>query len=602
MKEKLITRLVMGALVGLAATGAYAGQIQSSSVSIAREVITTDTQPVTSPRISYRFAGDVDARSQVQTFQVQFILGGGALWDTAGAASNVIVSDGVTGAVIAQAAAPVAGGIRYHVDTLALSADKTTLYATISVWQDAVSLIKQPIVAISGDTVVANNPTVKNLKTVVGTIVACDTAVKNLPVSVKHYVALSAPASLASDVTATADEHNRVSAQNTTTLIAFPTNILVGVTAASGGTIRIQPGGATFSGTAVAAPNTWGTVGTTWGPYIGANLAILGSVWLTKNALGYDTDLAHQYLLTGNPAASGVTAIATATLNDGNVEASTLSVKVSASQGFATGGSLFLSTSPACGAAIAVAPAPESVTLTGQTDPITLSIATARLNASLGATGLGPIAVCYNATGTINSSSFNVDEVRLVKSAAGANLNEQDNYCSGPLLSLSGSVKIDVRNYANSVAAGGWMSVIRVINNSETRSVDVYGQIIQANGSYGPWGKLISQLKPRAVAQWTASALDALLVNAPAASVNGSSTPIVEVDQTGGTSSGRLRITSPTATTLRVQNYLYNPGTGNFIEASSSEAVDFDASTNRAPANEGQLQTQDAQAGLNGGN
>src|SRR5574343_7576 len=74
MKEKLISRLVMGALVGLAATGAYAGQIQSSSTSIAREVITTDAQAVTSPRVSYRFAGDVDARSQDQTFQVQFTL------------------------------------------------------------------------------------------------------------------------------------------------------------------------------------------------------------------------------------------------------------------------------------------------------------------------------------------------------------------------------------------------------------------------------------------------------------------------------------------------------------------------------------------------
>jgi hypothetical protein len=54
MKQKLLTRLVLASLVGAAAVGVQAGQIQASSVSIAREVITTDTQAVTSPSISYR--------------------------------------------------------------------------------------------------------------------------------------------------------------------------------------------------------------------------------------------------------------------------------------------------------------------------------------------------------------------------------------------------------------------------------------------------------------------------------------------------------------------------------------------------------------------
>ena len=59
MKKTLAARLVVGALAVIAAGGVMAGQIQASSVSIAREVITTDTQTVIAPSISYRFFGDV---------------------------------------------------------------------------------------------------------------------------------------------------------------------------------------------------------------------------------------------------------------------------------------------------------------------------------------------------------------------------------------------------------------------------------------------------------------------------------------------------------------------------------------------------------------
>ena len=74
MKQTLITRLILGAFAGLAAVGAYAGQIQSSSTSIAREAIQNDAQQIASPSIAYRFAGDIDARANDQTFQVQFTL------------------------------------------------------------------------------------------------------------------------------------------------------------------------------------------------------------------------------------------------------------------------------------------------------------------------------------------------------------------------------------------------------------------------------------------------------------------------------------------------------------------------------------------------
>ena len=61
MKQTLLSRLILAGLAGAAMSAAHAGQIQASSVSIAREVITLDTQSVNSPAIAYRFAGDVDA-------------------------------------------------------------------------------------------------------------------------------------------------------------------------------------------------------------------------------------------------------------------------------------------------------------------------------------------------------------------------------------------------------------------------------------------------------------------------------------------------------------------------------------------------------------
>ena len=93
MNQTLVARLVIGALATIAAGGAMAGQIQASSTSIAREVITSNTQTVVAPTTAYRFAGDLDPTIQTQVFQVQLTLAttgspnpdtaaSPALWDT----------------------------------------------------------------------------------------------------------------------------------------------------------------------------------------------------------------------------------------------------------------------------------------------------------------------------------------------------------------------------------------------------------------------------------------------------------------------------------------------------------------------------------------
>lgn len=629
MEQKLLTRLVMGALAGLAATGgAYAGQIQSSSVAIAREVITSDAQTIIAPSIAYRFAGDVDARVQDQRFQVQFTMASGA-WAAAPSAPAISVSDGVTGAVLRQNT-----GFDYVVESVGLSTDKKTVWATITVLNAAVSvqLVKQPLISINvtsnnigavvGSAVAANRGTVNGLYTVAGDLVidyttanaaapwtanGCD---RNpvAPVSFKHYTALSNPAAIATDANATPDEHTRGGATNTATLITLPTNIKVNVTSSIGNArINVATSNLSFIGTAGAVntvvPDSWTGV---------ATVVNLGKVALSQPGTGYDANLANQYLLNDAAAPAGVKFASPATLISGPVEALRFDALVSSTNGLATGGTLYLSSDTAC--AVAIAASTTAVFAAGATSA-TPSMTGAAMNVAFGVTGTTPIYVCYGVVGVttpIPNTAFSMKGT-LVKAAAGANLNEQNNVCGGPLYSLGGGVKIDVRMYMNSAFAaanGGLTSVIRLINNNETRAVDVWGQIIHANGLYGPWGLLTKgqnagsttgtadKLAPRAVLNLLASQVDALLTSAPAhatAANNGAATP------TAADLGSRLRITSNAGSTLRVQNYIYNPATKTFFEASSTQGVDFEGTADRAPASEGQYQDQDAQKGLNGG-
>jgi hypothetical protein len=620
-----LTLLAASLVAAFVTNGAVAGQIQASTLSIAREVITTDTQPVLAPSVSYRFVGDVDARSQNQTFQVQFTLMSGA-WAVAPTATAISVSDGVSGLLADQ---NVSGAGDYNVTNIGLSADKKTLWATINVWNAAATdgtalfaavntrLIKQPIISlnVSSNNIAGVNPTnttaargtVNGLKTVVGDLVADFNASgkcvdsKELKVDFKHFTALSDPGAQATEITATPDEHLRGGAKNDATLIRFPTALLVNV-ATSTGDAKISPAGANliFAGTATGTP-----------AFVNATSANLGSIALTQPSTAYDTDLINNYTLAGGGA--GILAAATASSVAGRVEASSLDVAVAATNGFVVGGTLHLNTNINCGAGTIVSAAGVATAITAgnAAGPITLSIGTAQLNAALGAAvGTNPVYVCYGVAGVavpIPQSAFSATAT-LVKSAAGANMNEQNNVCAGTLYSLGGGVKIDVRNYANSKDPNGWMSVIRLINNNETRAIDVWGQLIHPDGTYGPWGLLTAgqnaghatnanKLAPRAVLNLTAAQVDPLLTSAPAhatAANNGSAVPVA------ATTGSRLRVTSNAGSTLRVQNYLYNPDSKNFIEASSSQAVDFEGSVDRAPVNEGQYQDQDAQKGING--
>jgi hypothetical protein len=124
MKQKQLSILAASLVAAFAANVASAGNIQSSSVAIAREVITDDAQSVTAPMITYRFQGDVDATSQAQTFQVQLKLTNGGAWNTATANSVVLVDGRSTPTAPDLAVTPL------------ISPDGSTLYATFTVAKD----------------------------------------------------------------------------------------------------------------------------------------------------------------------------------------------------------------------------------------------------------------------------------------------------------------------------------------------------------------------------------------------------------------------------------------------------------------------------------
>ncbi len=622
MKQKTLTRLMLAGLAGAALSGAQAGQIQASSVSIAREAVSTDTQAITAPSISYRFAGDVDARVQAQTFQVQFILEQGT-WAAAPTANAYSISDGVTGQIQDQtASAATITNSTYTVVGTAISTDKKTLWVTFTVNQGAAALIKQPIISLNvtsntvgGVAAVASTTraTVNGLKTIVGDIAAdyaadktC-AAVKTARVSVKHYVGLQNPAAIATDTNGTPDEHTRSAATNSGTLITFPTNLGVKF-ATSTGSLKLTSGGnLTFDSTGAGAvvptlASTPTVAGTAHVATAGAGqlLARLGIARLTQEAVGLDSGLANIYALDNT---TGITnGQATALLNNGEVEAKSFDLVVSATNGFSVGGTLFAALAGAnCGAAIGSA---VTVTTTNAAGPITIPVTS---GAAFGVTGKDPVEICYSVTGTatIPSSAFTVVGT-LVKSAEGSSTSfaEQNNTCNGTLYSLGGGLKIDVRNYASSAEQSGYQSVLRFINNSDVVNADVFAQVIHQDGKLGNWAKL-TDLKPRASLNMTAAQIDAKLAagtapGAAAAADNGAAAAAYQAgNATSSDTAPRLRITSNSGNSLRVQNYLFNAATGQILEASASQAVDFNGSTDRAPGSDGQYISQDANSGIN---
>jgi hypothetical protein len=603
MKQNKLNILAASLIAAFAANVAYAGQIQSSSSAIAHETIVNDAQEVSAPPVSYRFAGDVDATLVGQTFQIQLTIASGT-FKSAGNASAITMVNNLGQGI---------DNAKYVVSAPTLSADKKTMFANVTFPQSAGSTFVTPAVRFN-DTVtntgavVAGSPTapgsngtagvaatVDNLRTFVGPVVACTNIVPTLGASVKHFANVTSTAQ-ANDVdnANSANEHKRAGSTNDGTLFTFPTNLALKFNAASVNlaTVDAATSNTKFKGIAAA------TVGTAINGFKTTLIANLGSINVKQEANGSDSGSNTAYAMIALTPASVTYPVAAVTKTLGTVELKEVSFAITASTGYAVGSTLALSTTPDVFTAPvsgAVA-SPAYVATVGNTVTIKSVLLTP-------AEMLSPLYVFYTVNGTnvIPVSTFTaLATLKKAPDSGTTYLNEQDNFCSKPLASLSGGLKIDVRNYATPSTNDGWMSVIRLINPSENNTATVYGQLIHADGSYGNWGQ-IATLAPRAVSNMLSTEINAKLVTTPATPGTGANYTVGAAQPTVNTpnkAGDRLRISADGVGSLRVQNYLYNPEMKSFIEASSSQAVDFEGSTDRAPAGEGQYQSQDAQTGL----
>ena len=573
--NKQLTILAASLLAAFATSVTYAGQISSSSVTLAREVIESNAQIVRAASKSYNFAGDLDARFNAQRLQVQLTLPGAATWGATAGAGTVIISE-ANGVLVDVLVKP------YTVTTF-VTADRKTLYANIEIPVGSASIITTPIITFNPGAVIGtNNSGITNLRGVAAETM-CLGADTNADVTFKHYTTFS---STALQTGPNPDgEDARIGSTNTGRLLNFTENLRINFVPSAGTLVVDGTTQSTFNATGSVAP-----------AFVSTTVANLGTVAIAQPGAGLDLDYSTQY----GAAAVSVTTPATAAAVIGTIEALRLDITLTAPGGFGTG-TVRLASNALCTTFVG----PATTLVPGATTAIIpLTVA-----ADIIAVRAAPHSICYTVAGTLGTTlpSTVVSVVgNLLKAAPSANnsifsavngLQEQKNTCTGNLTPVgAGAVRIDVRNYATTRTAGGFVSVIRLINPSETNTATIFGQLIHADGSYGGWGQL-AVLAPRASTNMTSTQIDPLLTGTPV--TNGTGFVAGPLAPVARTAADRLRITATGVNTLRVQNYMFNPANGFFIEVSGSQGVDFGNVDNQAPGSGAeQTVTQDAQRGI----
>jgi hypothetical protein len=604
MKLSKIALAVAGVTATLACGIATAGNFQTNSASVAREVIVGNAQAIVSPQAQYSFVAPVRSPSQDTYFQIQLELSSGewvpgattAGFPASNAFGNVALVDANTNLVVATAWG-----------TLLDSGNKKRVFATfkiapgqsvtnpVVVWNAAGSALPGPAISPAA----ADQLKIVGLKTLVDTIGECDTAIKNLTGAVQQYPNITDPTFIATDANSPspASEHKLPGNQSSGPVISFPVNFQLAGVAINGATQNYNfPFSAKFF-------TPGGNV------TVSGQTARIGTVNYRQTSQGYDTNLANVH---GSVAA---TVPAAATTNAGAPELKDYSVTLTGT--FAPSAKFWLSNAATCSdadysAAFAVAPTAGVVTVK--------DVIAADLTLAAGASPA--LSVCYGvgaaSTGAIPTTGI---AATLVLNKAPDNagdvatrFQEQPNSCNARFAVGSG-IQIDVRNYASfaSFGANGPKSLVRVINNSETSTADIWAQMIYSDGTYGAYGQ-IGSLKPREVLSldnkeletkintsngatgFASAATDPFGIGAANYTRNASN--VVVAGPKAGVGD-RVRIVSTTGTTIRVQSFMVLGST--ILDTSQAQAVDFENSAvGRSPttALDAQPASQDAIKGL----
>ncbi|MDM0033341.1 hypothetical protein QTI33_14495 [Variovorax sp. J22P271] len=609
-----LTKIAIAA-AGLALTGGYAsaGNFQTNSTVIAQEVVISDAQQIVSPQVSYSFANPVRNPTNDTYFQIQLKLDQG-IWQVpshSGFPSATIDDTPVSPGNVGNVALVNAAGL-VIANAWAVKIDDKTIKATFLVPKgpgennarvvfnangvQALSLVQpaNPATDVAYD---GNRIKISGLKTVVGDLVDCTSDIKKIVGTITQYPDITDPAFTATTANSSSSSEDKApNAVNSGPVASFPVNLKVSGEASS--PIAVQnysQQGKTFQyQSAVGTPQVTAS----------GKTVQLGTVRFDQQAQGYDSDLLNIY---GNSTPTG-TFVTTATTNTGGVELTNFQTLITGE--FAADAKLWLVPAGAANAPTACA----DTGYAGGVSPVAGSATVGYTNPAGINKGIN-YAVCYGVGGAavIPTSAFNA---RLVlnkapdglSSTAAVRFQEQNNACRAQF-NVGGGIRIDVRNYASYAKFGnsGTSSTLRIINNSETATADLYAQMIYADGKYGAWGKL-PDLAPRAAVNYSNRELESFMTNAAAASnpfganaTNYSSSGGAKVDSHTAAGVGdRVRIVSTTGSTLRVQSYISSGSV--MIDTSGAQGVDFEGLAaplnGRAPTTDAQPNSQDAINGL----
>ena len=631
--------LATAALAAMASGTAFAGQIDASSATLAREVIWDNAlQTVRAPSKSYAFIGAIDARTNEQRLQLQWTLSGGLTWaggdlpTLSGTALTPLVTATQTllrfnGLNNASAAANFGSGAvtgfqtpatDVSINTFTANAG-TTLVFNITIASGALNRFSDVVFQINsldftGVPATAANVGVKNALTASGPM-ACRGPDTSTQVNFKHFTNHNGTILVQTgDITTNPDsEHLRIGSTNDGRFLNFTENLDFLFTPG----VQSQTDATTLRTTLIRtaadilnyAPAAATLV--TTAPRLHR---IANNIDLRKVAAGLDLDYTAQYGLTGTFAAAdfNIVPLTTPALNvNGIVNANAgglITINVTTPTGIA--GWAPNSTIAVLDQADALIPGAVVVAPTAGNlgvASVTFTTAAAAAAFSAGTGGRLYYVLAGGATDFIPQNSVFATTATLVKTKAGPT-QERDNVCKRDLPGIGGGIKIDIRNYASRAKfpTGNFASYVRLINNSESQAADVFAQMIYADGTYGPYGQLPS-LAPRAVANYSNAQLEALLITTPAvinpfgAGTFYTQTAGAAVVGTGAAGIGdRIRFVSNTGTTLRVQSFMLLP-TGNLLDTTNAQGVDFEnESNNRTPitAKDAQPVSQDAINGL----
>lgn len=542
MKQKVLSALLASAFVGMATT-ASAGVIQASYKNYASEVFGDDTVVLTAPTINYALALPLSGTiANPNSFSISWTLTTGGEFSAVPAAANIglFLPDGTV--------AP-----NYAAPTVSLSTDKKVLTATFTV-QDNYTTGSQIVLGSGGPVLITKVGSILGAPALTN---GCGSDIASVNVAVK----LANAAGVEFD-------SNFVAAPLSNTTPIVQASVALSVTAVdSAAYSAVTPALNELSKVDVLTGSlglkfTTAPVDVTNGDISKLNI---GRIDIKDKATLFDLNGTNAY--TTKSAAFGTNPATGA----GVVEASTLKVDVSGTfLTAANGGSFYATGNVDCTAPLAAG----TIAADGKSATVTLSNANLLTLANVG--GVLPLYLCYATTNAkvIPISQFAVTGGTLSKHAS--SLEAANPVCPKPIYNLvANGVKIDVRNYVPGVGktASGWYSVVRVINTDDQQTVEPVIQALLADGTLGANASLngvssvdgkTGAFKPREVRYYTSDAIDAVLNAAATATA-----PTYGAADVGG--NARLRITAPSSS-IRVQNYVFNPANGNFIEASSAQS------------------------------